>query len=498
MGHILGVIQFLFKFFLYFLIFICVICLLFVLMLLNFDVNKHKDAIQLAFKRETGLELNIQGPIQAEFFPEPNAHFSRVEIVNETKGSRLRVFIENVQVNIDFFSLFSNVVKLNNFDARGMKIQLFEGKASKMDLQIDSFSGQILSSFREIEIPSFTLKSGNNAVSGDFKLMLLAQVPIVQGNFNSRQFNVDFKDTKEQSNQKFFSNKPMALDWFNNLNGQLLWHFDNLFLGHLSIEDTNIQLIFKDKNLEMVPRGKVAGGDLTGKIQVQKRDNVFQVSTNIKLKNAIASEFFQQFWKNAALLNGKIDIQFEGKSNGSELSTWMSNLTGRGIVSIKNMQIQDRDIDSRYVDVFAAIWKSLNPSKKGTSLECVAMLLKAENGMVNAKETIAMQTGDIYALGGGNVDLKNETIDLTFDLYPRSQMNLEVGSFDQVVHVKGTLAQPVWIKSPKGLIKEGGTLLLGAATGGISILAEKMLKIVSQKSSPCQQVLAEAFEETNN
>ncbi len=497
MGHILGVIQFLFKFFFYFLIFIFVVCLIFVLMLLNFDVNKHKDSIQQAFKRETGLDLIIQGPIQAEFFPEFNAHFSRVEIVNEMRESRMRLFIEDVQVNIEVLSLFTNVVKVNNLDARGMNIQLFEGKNNKLDVQIDSFSGQIMSSFREIVIPSFVLKSGNNAISGDFKLMLLSQVPIVQGNFNSRQFNLDFNEPKGSS-QKFFSNKPMTLDWFNNLNGQLFWHFDNLFLGQISIEDTNIQLTFKDKNLEMTPRGKVAGGDLSGKIQIQKRENTFHVTTNLKLKNAIASEFFQQFWKNAALLNGKLDIQFEGKSRGGELSTWMSHLSGRGLISIKNMQIQDRDIDTRYVDFFAAIWKSLNPSKKGTSLECVAMLLKAEDGTVKAKETIAMQTSDVYALGGGTVDLKNETIDLMFDLYPRTQANLEIGSFDQVIYVKGTLAQPEWIKSPKGMIKEGGTVLLGAVTSGISILAEKMLKIVSQKSSPCQQVLAEAFEETND
>jgi uncharacterized protein involved in outer membrane biogenesis len=497
MGHLLGVIQFLFKFLFYLLIFIVVICLIFMLMMLNFDVNKHKDSIQEAFKRETGLDLVIQGPIQAEFFPDASAHFSRVEIVNETQETRMRLFIEDVQVNIDVFSLFTNVVKVNNFDARGMNIQLFEGKSNKLNILIDSFSGQVVSSFREISIPSFVLKSGNNAISGDFKLMLLSNVPIVQGNFSSRQFNLDFRDPKG-SPAKFFSNKPMALDWFNNLNGQLFWHFDNLFLGQISIEDTNIQLIFKDKNLEMVPRGKVAGGDLTGKIQVQKRENAFQVTTDLKLKNAIASEFFQQFWKNAALLNGKLDVQFEGKSSGGELSTWMSHLTGRGLISIKNMQIQDRDIDTRYVDIFAAIWKSLNPSKKGTSLECVAMLLKAEDGKVTAKETIAMQTGDVYALGAGNVDLKNETLDLTFDLYPRNQVNLDRDSFDQVVHVKGTLSKPEWIKSPKGMIKEGGTVLLGAPMGGISVLAEKMLKIVSQKSSPCQQVLAEAFEETND
>jgi hypothetical protein len=218
----------------------------------------------------------------------------------------------------------------------------------------------------------------------------------------------------------------------------------------------------------------------------------------LQLKNAIASEFFQQFWKNAALLNGKLDIRFDGKSRGGDLATWMSHLTGRGLISIKNMQIQDRDIDTRYIDVFAALWKSLTPSKKGTSLECVAILLNAEDGQVRAPETIGMQTGDMYALGGGSVDLKNETVDLSFDLYPRSQINIEIGSLDQVVHVKGTLSQPELVKSPKGMIKEGGTLLLGVATGGLSILAEKMLKIVSQKSSPCQQVLAEAFEETND
>jgi len=467
-------------------------------MMMSFDINKHKDVIQDAFNRETGMEIKLNGPIQAEYFPEPNANLSRIEITNRTKNSQFKLTIADAEIKINLFSLFSDVVKVNSFNARGVNIELNDGKNVNLDFKIDSFSGQILSSFREILIPAFSLKSGNNEVVGDFKLMLLSQYPIVNGNFSSRQFNLDIKDPKLPLPGKFFSSKSFAMDWIDNLTGQINWHFDNLFIGDLSIEDTDIQVAFKDKVLEMVPRGKVASGDLTGKIQLQKRDNDFVLNGQVRIKNGIASEFFQQFWKNAALLNGKLDIQFDGKTRGVDLATWMSHLTGRAVVSIKNMQIQDRDIDSRYVDVFASLWKALNPSKKGTSLECVAMLLKAEDGQVKAKETIAMQTGDIYALGGGGLDLKKETIDLSFDLYPRSQLNVGVGSIDQVVYVKGSLSKPELVISPKGLIKQGGSLLAGATTSGASMLAQKMLKIVSQKSSPCQQVMAEAFEETND
>ncbi len=498
MGTLLSFTQFFLKFCFYLFIVLLIFFAIFVIMVLNFDVNNHKAAIMQAFNRETGLELLLKGPIQTDLFPEPTAHLSRVEIINRTKDSKLKLTIEDVQLTLNPFTLFADIIQISQINARGLNITLTEGKTEKLNFDIDTFSGQIHSSFREIRIPSFILKSGNNEVVGSFKMMTLANIPVVNGDFTSRQFNFEIKPDKNVQDTKVFSSKNIALDWFNNLNGQLNWHFDNLFIGNLSIEDTDLQLSFKDKVLDMTPRGKVAGGDLTGKIQVRKRDNGFQITTKLQLKNAIASEFFQQFWKNAALLNGKLDIRFDGKSRGGDLATWMSHLTGRGLISIKNMQIQDRDIDTRYIDVFAALWKSLTPSKKGTSLECVAILLNAEDGQVRAPETIGMQTGDMYALGGGSVDLKNETVDLSFDLYPRSQINIEIGSLDQVVHVKGTLSQPELVKSPKGMIKEGGTLLLGVATGGLSILAEKMLKIVSQKSSPCQQVLAEAFEETND
>lgn len=467
-------------------------------MMINFDANKHKAAIAQGFNTETGLKLYLHGPIQAEYFPMPTAHFSRVEIINETNDAKLSLYIADVAVELDLLSLFGDVIKVNRFDAKDVTIKVQENNNTKLEFNIDTFSGQALSSYREIVIPSFTFKTDANEVTGDFKLTLLSHIPIVNGNFYSRQFNVNLHSEKDNQALKLFNTKTIALDWMNDLNGQINWRFTNLFIGNLSIENGDLQILFKDKNLELIPRGKIAGGDFTGKVRLNKRDNSIQVASELRLKNSIASEFFQQFWKNAALLNGKLDISFEGKSRGISLADWMSHLSGRSIISIKNMQIQDRDIDARYLDIFAAIWKSLNPSKKGTSLECAALLLNAEEGKVVAKETIAMQTSDIYALGGGIIDLKQESIDLTFDLYPRSQMNIEVGSFDQVVHVRGSLAHPEWVKSPKGMIQEGGTLLLGVATGGISILAEKMLKIVSQKSSPCQQVLAEAYEETNN
>lgn len=498
MGHLLGALRFLFKFCFYTVLAFLFFFVVFIVMMLNFDVNKHKDVIEQAFNTETGLKLRLHGPIETEYFPVPMAHFSRVEIINESNEATLSLFIMDSVVELDLLSLLGDVIKVNRFDAKGVKIKVQEDKKTKLEFDIDTFSGQILSSYREIVIPSFTFKSDNNEVTGDFKLMLLSHIPIVAGNFYSRQFNINLQTEKDEQPLKVFNTKIIALDWMNDLNGKINWHFANLFIGNLSIEDSDVQIVFKDKNLELIPRGKVASGDFTGKMRLNKRDNTIQVTSEMRLKNGIASEFFQQFWKNAALLNGKLDINFEGKSYGVSLADWMAHLSGRSIISIKNMQIQDRDIDARYLDVFAAIWKSLNPSKNGTSLECAALLLNAEEGQVVAKETIAMQTNDIYALGGGVIDLKNENIDLTFDLYPRSQMNIEVGSLDQVVHVRGSLAHPELVKSPKGMIKEGGTLLLGVATGGMSLLAEKMLKIVSQKSSPCQQVLAEAYEDTSN
>lgn len=489
MGYILGAFRYLFKFFLVIFILLLVFSVVVVMMMSNFDINKHKESIQDAFNRETGMELVLNGPIQIEYFPEPNAHLSKVEIINRSKDSQFKLLIADAEVSVNLFSFFGDVIRVNSFNARDIIIQLTDGKQTKLDLKIDSFSGQVLSSYREIVIPAFTIKSANNEVVGDFKLMLLAQYPIVNGNFSSRQFNLDINDPKLPLPGKFFSSKSFAMEWIDNLTGQINWHFDNLFIGDLSIEDTDIQVTFKDKMLEMIPRGKVASGDLSGKIQLQKRDNDFFINTILRVKNGIASEFFQQFWKNAALLNGKLDIEFDGKMRGVNLAMWMSHLTGRIMLSIKNMQIQDRDIDPRNVDVFAGLWKALNPSKKGTSLECVAMLLKAEEGQIKAKETLAMQTGDIYALGSGSVDLKKEAVDLLFDLYPRNPQNNGASAVDQILFVKGSLSKPELSLSSKATLKD--------PTPATS-LTQKMLKIVSQKSSPCQQVMAEAFEETNN
>jgi uncharacterized protein involved in outer membrane biogenesis len=486
MGILENIVEFILKFVLTVAV-IGLLCFIAFCIFINFmDANRYKPMIQTAISAQTQQQLVLNGPIDIKFYPGPHVILKDTLTRYPMKDGVLEVKTGKLVFDVELMSVFAEKIKVHSFKASDVKLLYTPNKNPRntQSYVIDNISAELSTTCCEMKIPSFQIQTKEGVLSGTLNLISANNILNVNGKLNVKKWSLPSLRANT-ADSKVFSHQPFAMDWLDSFQGKLDIHFDSLLLDQFSFQNADVTVTKNDKTTLQIHKGKLAGGDVVANIQVDKQK--IQFLTDVK--NANASEFLSLFHPAPLLKAGKLNMQLTGQSYGNDMATLMGNLGGKGLMSIYQMTILDTQFDSRKIDIFSAFWKSLNPKVKDTQLDCTAIRLTADQGLVKAKESIAFETKEIYVLGTGQLNLKTEQLNYTFDLYPRSQINIEIGSLDQVFYLKGTLANPKLVKSSKGFIREGGSVILGIATGGLTILAEKLVKIAQHKTSPCQEVL---------
>lgn len=340
-------------------------------------------------------------------------------------------------------------------------------------------------------LTEFSVQSAKkNTLEAKLNISFLPDKPKINGKLSFTDGGLLTPETSRGG--KIFSVKPFELGALDKFYGNLELSFDNLNLFNLTVKSAQINLNVSKEVINIGSQGKMSDGIFNGNFTIPQpiKNLPLKLTGYFSLKSANAEEFLKSFYSRATIQGGSLDLNFNGNAQGNNFAELMANLSGKGLMHIKDMRILEYTIDSRYVDLFSAILKKFVVKKNETTLECAAIRLKAKEGIIEVKDSFGLETKELIALGTGKIDLKNEKVDFTFDLSPRSQINIEIGSLDNVFFVKGPFAQLQVISSKQGLIREGGTLALGLATGGVSLLAEKVLKLVTKKRSPCSYVLS--------
>ena len=91
-------------------------------------------------------------------------------------------------------------------------------------------------------------------------------------------------------------------------------------------------------------------------------------------------------------------------------------------------------------------------------------------------------------VGGGDIDLNTEKLNIEFNTKPRKGVGVSADMFiTPFIKLGGTLASPKIGLSKKGVLLSGGAAVL---TGGLSFLFQGAADRVTAQSGMCDQTLA--------
>jgi len=111
------------------------------------------------------------------------------------------------------------------------------------------------------------------------------------------------------------------------------------------------------------------------------------------------------------------------------------------------------------------------------------------DGVLKSNNQLVIETTKMEIVGDGSIDLKNETIDIGISPSSREGVGVNVGSLIKFMKLGGTLRKPTPETDALGLLQSGAAIGAAVSTGGVSILAEGLIKRISNAGSACERAL---------
>jgi uncharacterized protein involved in outer membrane biogenesis len=191
-----------------------------------------------------------------------------------------------------------------------------------------------------------------------------------------------------------------------------------------------------------------------------------------------------------------INVSIELESVGSSPRELASIANGRFLLTQGPGKIKNTALKTVSGDIFSQLFSSLNPFAKNeefSNWECTVVGVNLVDGFADIDAMLA-QGEKVMIVGGGDIDLKTEKLNIEFNTKPRKGVGISADMFvTPFVKLKGTLSTPSVGLNKKGTLLTGGAAV---ATGGLSLLLKGVFDRATAEGDQCEKALETAGQHT--
>ncbi len=367
------------------------------------------------------------------------------------------------------------------------------------------FSGKLSDTKSGYSVKSMTAQVMEYKVSGDVEIGLGGVRPKLVANLATDSLDVSpFQGAPEEEavkKEKLFPSDPLPLEGLKSADVDLKFKAKKLITKDLTIDDVNLSLALNNGKLQITQNAKAVGGTISATINLDgSNGKSASLSNNIELKQIELGQL-SAIKEKEILTGGKTDITIKANGSGTSVSAIMAGLNGKLLVTVGSGRISSKAMELASADALMDTLSMLNPMAEGSDgslLECAVVNFDIKDGIATANNGIAMSTDQMNILGGGNINLKTEALDIGIAPKAKKGVGLNVAQLAALVRLGGSLANPTPKADTEAALKKGLAAGAAVATGGLSLLAEGLLDGGSgdDDGNPCDIALGKAPKKT--
>jgi uncharacterized protein involved in outer membrane biogenesis len=348
----------------------------------------------------------------------------------------------------------------------------------------------INASFGESDVAgSFDIAMGDrSAITGKLSSKRLDLTPFAAGETKADKAAKSAPKAQQDKaeSQYVFVDEPLPLEALNKTDVDIDADIGRLTLDKIVLLDIALALKLKDGNLQFKNRfAGPEGGTSVSDIVLTTAGGSAELGVNVNMRdlhlNLLSGDI-----KDKSLVP-PIGVTLDLKSRGGTPRALASSTDGRVLLTAGKGQIENNLLATVSGDVFAKLFSALNPFSKTdpfTTTDCTIVSLNISDGMADIA-SLYSQGDKVKIVGGGDIDLNTEALNIEFNTKPRKGVGVSADMFvTPFVKLKGTLASP-----SVGLDKKGALLAVG--TGGLSVLAQAAADRIAGEKDNCAKVLEE-------
>ena len=285
-----------------------------------------------------------------------------------------------------------------------------------------------------------------------------------------------------------FKDEPLPLEALEGFEAQVDIGVERLKTSMTELRDLTVTGTIADGDLEMEskfagPQGggfenhltlTTAGGQADMKITAKARD--------LKLGMLSGPDIPKELIPASAV---DLDIT----AAGATPRALASSVDGKVLFTQGAGRVKNDLIGKLSGDVIAQLFSALNPfaeQEETSNWECTVFGIDFESGLGEITGFL-LQSEKLMIVGGGEIDLNTEKLNIEFNTKPRAGVGVSADMFvTPFVALSGTLASPTVGLNTKGVLLEGGAAVL---TGGMSFLYKGLVDRATAEAGQCEQVL---------
>lgn len=325
------------------------------------------------------------------------------------------------------------------------------------------------------------------AITGQLKSNQLDLTPFAATNEEGAKDEQPTSETEvdETTGKYVFVDEPLPFDELNKTDIDIKADIARLALDDTLLIDTFTALTLKNGTLKFNNRfAGPHGGRSISNIALTAAGETAQLDINVNMRdlrlNLMSGEVADPS------LIPPVGITLDLAASGGSPRSLASSANGRVLATQGKGKIRNELAGKVSGDILAELFSALNPFAKQeefTTLDCTIIALDISNGKAKIPGLFS-QGKKIQIVGGGDIDLNTEALNIEFNTKPRQGIGVSADMFiTPFVKLSGTLANP-----GIGLDKKG--TLLAVATGGLSVLIEGAADRATAAKDRCVEVLA--------
>lgn len=265
---------------------------------------------------------------------------------------------------------------------------------------------------------------------------------------------------EQKASGKRLPDRPVNLDRLRAMDADVRLVAGRVDARRLPLESMRAHLLLEDGLLKLDPLDfGAAGGKLDGSVRVDARRDPASFALDMRLKGLQLPKLMprvKQMQDALGSINGVIDLQGRGNSAARVMASadgQFGLIMGQGRMSNLLLELAGLDI--------AEALAFLIGKDRQVRLRCAYADFALEDGVATAR-SVAFDTTDTVLLLKGDVDFRDESLDLTLVPQPK---DISPVSIRTPIRIKGTLADP------DVELKGGPLILRGAAVAALAAIA---------------------------
>ncbi len=347
-----------------------------------------------------------------------------------------------------------------------------------------SVRGDLSFADSSIGLTGLALRFGTSDLTGNVSVQLSA-IPQVTARILSEQVNVvelmpvseDGAPSADQGagDGRLFPDTPLQLSALQTVEVDAEIKAGVVTLPGATIENLATTITLRDGGLSVSPMSAdFYDGRFDGRLGLAAKQSPARLEVEGTLGGIDYGKLLQARGMEG-LVSGTVDGRFSLSGAGQSVRELMAGLNGDLFFATEGARIDSGAVGLLGGDVLSAL-----PgfgAADANVIKCGVVNFDVQDGIANAKAIVA-ETPVLSAIGGGRVDLRQETLNLLID--PRAKKASLASAAIVPVSVVGTLASPeVTVDAGALAVGAAGTAAKGAAaiaTMGLSLLAESVAK----------------------